>query len=96
MSGRDQDSNLLACLGKLVGFDRAVVVQIEVLKILKKNGFFVGVARCLLSKLSLYALLETTSIKKQEGEVGFYLGPSTQARVAVEISWGLTFLSNLT
>ena len=35
LSGWDQDSNLFACLGELVGLDRAVVVQVKVLKVLE-------------------------------------------------------------
>ena len=58
MSGRDQDSNLLTSLGELIRLDRAVVVEIEVLEVLEQNSFFVLVATCFLSKLSLDALLE--------------------------------------
>ena len=61
MSGRDQDSNLFTGLGELVGLNRAVVVQIKVLKVLEQNSFFILVATCFLGKLCLYALLEAAN-----------------------------------
>ena len=61
MSSGDQDSNLFACLGELIGLNRAVVVQIKVLKVLEQNSFFVLIATSFLGKLGLNALLETAN-----------------------------------
>ena len=81
LSGRDQDSNLLTSLGELIRLDRAVVVEIEVLEVLEQNSFFVLVAACFLSKLSLDALLEaayTNSLVRLIFNKGFRQGSGYQ------------------
>ena len=81
MSGRDQDSNLLTSLGELIRLDRAVVIEIEVLEVLEQNSFFVLVAACFLSKLSLDALLEaayTNSLVRLIFNKGFRQGSGYQ------------------
>ena len=64
MSGGDHDADLLDGLGKLVGLDGAVVVQVEVLESLEQNGFLVGVSRGLLGQLGLESLLEAAITEK--------------------------------
>ena len=61
MSSGDHDADLLDSLGELIRLDRAVVVEIEVLKVLEQNSFFILVATCFLGKLCLYALLEAAN-----------------------------------
>ena len=63
LSSGDHDTDLLDSLGKLIGLDGAVVVQVKVLEGLEQNGFLVGVARSFLGKLGLESLLEAASTK---------------------------------
>ena len=48
MAGGDHDTNLFASLGELIGFNSAIVVEIEVLEGLEKDSLLVGVTGGLL------------------------------------------------
>ena len=59
MLGWDHDTNLLDSLGELIWLDSTVIVEIEILEGLEKNGFLILDSSGLLGQLGLKGFLET-------------------------------------
>ena len=62
MLGWDHDTNLLDSLGELIWLDSTVIVEIEILEGLEKNGFLILDSSGLLGQLGLKGFLETKAI----------------------------------
>lgn len=58
LSGGDHDANLLNGFGELIRLNSAIVVQVEILESLKKNGLLVSVTVGLLGQFLLKSSLE--------------------------------------
>ena len=62
--GWDHDTNLLDGLGELIWLHGTVIVQIEILEGLEKNGFLILDSSGLLGQLGLKGFLETKAITR--------------------------------
>ena len=65
LSGGDHDADLLDSLGKFIGLDSAVVVQVEILEGLQEDGLLVGCAGSLLRKFRLQRLLKAMVTRRK-------------------------------